>query len=239
MSKLLEPGAPGAPGAAGPVRASASHSWLRRRRLAEVAELYAPAVAGDRCGYCGGPGDCVDHVPGVKALCAMSDAERLAASPRIVRCCGYCNRLLRKCGSVDHAERVAFVRAARRARDAAAGAEPRRARPSRRATRARDESRPSGRGKSPGSRSCVLVVVGDWRICLGGFRNTYFVWRRASSRAPWVRGLGVQRRGELERQLWLADAPGELLAAVAELPEQASESSPAARRRAAAAAAVA
>lgn len=212
-------------------RSKPAASWLYRRRLAEVCHLYAPAAAGDRCEYCGGPGEVLDHVPGVALVCRMSDQERADVRPRLVRSCRSCNRVLRECVSVDLAERRAFALLGR----AAAQAQPRPLRRARIASRP-EPRRPDGRGKSPGSRIRVLVEVGNWRVCLGGFLNTFHLWRRAGVRSPWERIASAPWRPELERQMFIARAPAAFVSAVAGLPEWPRDASNAARRRAAAAA---
>lgn len=220
------------------------HAKLRRLRLAEVGHLYAPALPGGRCVYCGGPGDCLDHVPGVAVLCRMSDDERAACRPQLHRSCRYCNRLLRECSSMGLDERRAFVREGRRAdlarqgaRAAAPGPRPG---PSARARPDRPKLVGVGKGRGPGTRIRTLVEVGNWRVCLGGFSNTYVVWNRPRARSPWRRLFCCAWLPELERKLWLAGveglgvAPAAFVAAVSGLPDCAREASKAAARRAAA-----
>lgn len=205
-------------------------SRLYRERVAEVGPLYRPASPGSACEYCGGPGNVMDHVPGVARLWAMSEAERLAAAAHLRRSCGYCNRLLIGCASSALDERRAFVCEARNAAAARAAS-----RSLGRASASGKAGLPSrfGRGLAPGSRVRRLVTVGDFDVRLGGWSNAYVVFRRDGRRAPWVQLCRASSRSGLLCELGATDAPQALHAAVAALPAYPRDATQAARRRSA------
>lgn len=181
----------------------------RRRyaeRLREFGGAYASPEPGEVCAYCNGRGWSVDHVPPLWIFERMSEDERLACAPRLVRCCAKCNRLLAACISSALEVRRAFVAKVRAAAvPVAAGA-------------IKWPRKPRGPDRKPRALPAPLASVGAWCVRLNGWRNAYVVFRRPSSGGDFERVISVPNRHALLSELFQLDAPSALLDACRALP---------------------
>jgi len=191
-------------------RNAAANINARRRyaeRLREFGHLYAPPDPGDICAYCDGKGGSSDHVPPPAAFAKLSEAERIAASPRLVRSCSRCNVRLRHCASWSIPDRRAYV-----AEALARGPVPR---------PVLSPRKPRGPDLKPRVLPPPLVETGNWLVRMNGWRNAYAIYHRPRRGADFECLEFASTRLALLHRLFLLDAPQAFMKACEALPARA------------------